>query len=139
MSAKNVVLLFIALAAITAAGVIMVNRSGDSMPAEESMNRMVYLVCQNADCKHEFEMTAREHAKAKSSGGPPECPDCGQRKNRLGHKCEQCSRIVMRIGHAELPPECPHCGFDFAADPEALRKVQEDHEALDRLTGADGG
>lgn len=138
MPAKNVVLLFIAVVALGAAGVIVVNRSGGGVPAEESMDRAVYLVCQNSQCKNEFEMTMREFASARSAGGPPECPECGEHKNRQAHKCEQCARFVKRIGHAELPPECPFCGYDFVEDVESFGALQEQHKQLG-LDGDDGG
>ncbi len=138
MTAKNVVLTIIALAALGAAGVMIVNQSSGGVPSEEDPNRPAYLVCQNPECKHEFEMTHRQYAAARASGGPPECPECGQRKNRLGHKCENCARIVMRVGHSELPAECPFCGHDFVSDVEGYKKLEEAHNEL-LGSDADGG
>ncbi len=136
MTTKNIVLIIIAIAALGGAGYMFMINSGPKGPAEESMDRPVYLVC--SQCSNEFELTMREYNKAVQQGGLPECPECGSRKVKQAAKCPACDKLVLRIGHAELPPTCPHCGEPFTRIPDRLKETQQLHEELNTMQ-IDGG
>ncbi|MCC7292685.1 MAG: zinc ribbon domain-containing protein [Phycisphaerales bacterium] len=70
---------------------------------------VMYWICRNAACGHEFEVTLAEHFKTGRNEGPAKCPKCSGTDTVLGFRCAKCGRHYAPVGH-DQPAACPHCG-----------------------------
>ncbi|MCB9845855.1 MAG: hypothetical protein H6811_07730 [Phycisphaeraceae bacterium] len=130
MSAKNVVLLIVALGALGAAAAIFINRTGG--PDPEGLGSSMPMLC--LACGAEFDIDKGAVAR----DGPPRCPECGDLKTMTCAVCPECHRHLEFVGHGGNPASCKYCGATLDdsgfAENEAMR-----HKSVNDAIQKNGG
>lgn len=112
MTAKNVVLLLVAIGALVAAVVIAANHFMNQPDPESTLIAdQEHWLCMNEECGRDFTLDrAQTREMLRSGRAEPACPYCGGDFVMRVFRCEHCARPVMPEGHFVQPAVCPHCG-----------------------------
>ncbi|MBN2562775.1 MAG: hypothetical protein JXQ75_17770 [Phycisphaerae bacterium] len=124
---KNLKVAIVVVALAAAAVIAWHYGSGDRDIPDDEGTKTLWMC---SECKHVFEMTAREVSEARDRGPKPWppaiCPACGEQKSYLAQKCPQCGTVYFGSEVEGGTGACPKCHPEV--EPPELYYPEEETE-----------
>jgi predicted Zn-ribbon and HTH transcriptional regulator len=131
---KKPIMIGVIVVCLVVAGLITFARRGGSGGGIGSIpeSEMIWVKCNNPDCKAEYQMSKREYYEEQKKRFNPlarstpalTCKECGKDSLYKAVKCENCGYVFIEgiSGQNDFPDRCPKCKHSATEDSRKRRR-----------------